>query len=38
MANDILKLWKTFESDDPLNPLFEAAPVLMHSIDGFFDR
>jgi len=34
MANDILKLWKTFESDDPLNPLFEAAPVLMHSIDG----
>lgn len=33
MPNNILKLWKSFESDDPLNPLFEAGPVLMHSID-----
>lgn len=34
MANNILRLWKSLGSDDPLEPLFRAAPILMHSIDG----
>lgn len=33
MTNNILRFWQTLDSDDPLDPLFKAAPVLMHSID-----
>lgn len=33
MTNSILRLWKHLGTDDPLSPLFEAAPILMHSID-----
>ncbi len=33
MTNTILRLWKSLPSDDPLDPMFEAAPILMHSID-----
>ncbi|MGP6087179.1 ATP-binding protein [Antarctobacter jejuensis] len=33
MSNNILRLWQTLESEDPMEPLFVSAPVLMHSID-----
>ena len=33
MANNILKFWTSLDSDDPMEPLFSAAPILMHSID-----
>ncbi len=33
MTNNILRLWKSMESDDPFDPFFRAAPVMMHSID-----
>lgn len=33
MTNNILKFWQSLDSDDPLDPLFQAAPVLMHAID-----
>ncbi len=33
MTNNILRFWQSLDSDDPLEPLFEAAPILMHSID-----
>jgi len=34
MANNILRFWQNIGSDDPLEPLFSAAPILMHSIDA----
>lgn len=34
MTNSILKFWQALESSDPFDPLFEAAPVLMHAIDS----
>lgn len=34
MTNNILRFWQNIGSDDPLEPLFSAAPILMHSIDG----
>ena len=33
MTNNILRFWQNVGSDDPLEPLFSAAPILMHSID-----
>ncbi len=33
LPNNILRFWKSLDSDDPFEALFEAAPVLMHSID-----
>ncbi|WP_298917992.1 ATP-binding protein [uncultured Roseobacter sp.] len=32
MTNNILQFWQN-AGDDPFEPLFEAAPILMHSID-----
>lgn len=34
MTNNILDFWKSQNSDDPLEPFFAAAPVMMHSIDS----
>ncbi|MEL6618679.1 MAG: ATP-binding protein [Pseudomonadota bacterium] len=34
MTNNILRFWQNIGSDDPLEPLFTAAPILMHSIDA----
>ncbi|MEM8851127.1 MAG: PAS domain S-box protein, partial [Pseudomonadota bacterium] len=34
MTNNILRFWQNIGSEDPLEPLFSAAPILMHSIDG----
>lgn len=34
MANNILRFWQNTGTDDPLEPLFAAAPILMHSIDA----
>ncbi len=34
MTNNILRYWKSVESDDPFEALFAAAPILMHSIDS----
>ncbi|MEM9139615.1 MAG: PAS domain S-box protein [Pseudomonadota bacterium] len=34
MTNNILRFWQSLDSDDPLEPLFAAAPILMHSIDA----
>jgi len=33
MANSILRFWQSLDSDDPFEPFFVAAPILMHSID-----
>jgi len=33
VTNNILRFWKNIGSDDPLEPLFSAAPIIMHSID-----
>lgn len=33
MTKTILKFWHSLDMDDPLDPLFNAAPVMMHSID-----
>ncbi|MVO17556.1 response regulator [Rhodobacteraceae bacterium CY05] len=33
MTDNILRFWQSLETDDPLDPLFKAAPVLMHAID-----
>lgn len=34
MTNSILRFWRKGSSDDPMEPLFSAAPILMHSIDS----
>ncbi|MFK7869280.1 MAG: ATP-binding protein [Roseobacter sp.] len=34
MTNNILRFWQSSTSDDPFETLFEAAPILMHSIDS----
>lgn len=34
MTNSILRFWQSSNSDDPFETLFEAAPILMHSIDS----
>lgn len=34
MTNNILRFWQNIGSDDPMEPLFSAAPILMHSIDA----
>lgn len=34
MTNNILRFWRKGSSDDPMEPLFSAAPILMHSIDS----
>ncbi|WP_299401779.1 PAS domain-containing hybrid sensor histidine kinase/response regulator [uncultured Roseobacter sp.] len=33
MTNNILRYWQSIKSDDPMQGLFSAAPILMHSID-----
>lgn len=34
MTNKMLQFWQRLDSNDPLEPLFLAAPILLHSVDG----
>ena len=34
MSNEVLKFWQSLDSDDPFEPFFAVAPILMHSIDA----
>jgi PAS domain S-box-containing protein len=34
VTNNILRFWKSIDPEDPFDPLFQAAPILMHSIDS----
>ncbi|MEM9787700.1 MAG: ATP-binding protein [Pseudomonadota bacterium] len=33
MTNNILRFWQSSDAEDPFEPLFQAAPILMHSIN-----